>query len=50
MHGLWQGSAVPLVIYVLMFWTTLVWALAIGWCGARVVWYLMSRPDYRSKA
>jgi ABC-type uncharacterized transport system permease subunit len=27
--------------------TTALWALVMGWSGARVVYYLLSRPEYR---
>jgi hypothetical protein len=30
-----------------LIWTSMVWALVVGWSGARVLWFLMSRREYR---
>lgn len=27
-------------------WTTALWALIVGWSGARVLWHLMSLPEH----
>jgi prolipoprotein diacylglyceryltransferase len=29
--------------------TTMLWALVMGWSGARVVYYLLSRREYRQR-
>jgi hypothetical protein len=38
----------PLAVSEWFVYTTMLWALVVGWGGARVVWFLMSRREYQA--